>query len=141
MAAEDGRVVATGALLERSLPGAARIRQPSKPLCNKLEAAWRDYLMATLPAGTVIRSQSLKVRLASGAFYKPDFTAWIAGRLTAWECKGPRANKGRQSGILAVKVAADQWPEVRFVLVTRQGGQWATQVVQPGGAEVVANAK
>lgn len=115
--------------------GAKRIKQERGPLLNKLEADWLAVLRAKDPWAP-IRSQSVRLRLANGAWYKPDHycSSWKWGDgacPTAWECKGPRQVKGCAKGLLALKVAAHEWPEIRFVLVWREGGQWRTQTVLP----------
>ena len=107
-----------------------RIRQDDKPLMNKLESSWFDYLTTT---GTVkdLKAQALRFKLANGAWYKADMVGWVAGRMTAWECKGPSCMKNVDRGILTVKIAAHEWPEVDFYLIWRTKGQWNQQKVLP----------
>ena len=107
-----------------------KIRQGDKPP-NKLEAAWFEYLKLAQPNGNV-RAQSIRFRLANGAWYKPDFGAWqIDGRLHCWETKGGKRMKGHAKGMLTIKVAAALWPEVRFFLVWKDESRWQTQEVLP----------
>ena len=110
-----------------------RVRQDKTEVCgpsNKLESDWGRVLAVTNPTAK-IHAQSIRFRLGSGAWYKPDFAAMINGRLTAWECKGPKEMKGIAKGILALKVAASQYPDVLFVLVWRERGEWFTQEILP----------
>ena len=107
-----------------------RIRQDSKPLLNKLEKEWFDILKA---GGNVtnLSAQALRFKLANGAWYKCDIVGWVNGRLTGWECKGPSCVKNVDRGILTVKIAAAQWPEVDFYLVWKERGQFRQQHVLP----------
>jgi len=109
-----------------------RLRQDSKPLMNKLECDWFSYLNAMFGGKEkTLRAQAKRYKLANGAWYKPDITATINGRETAWECKGPKQMKSMARAMLVIKVAAAQWPEVNFVLVWREGGRWFKQEVLP----------
>lgn len=107
-----------------------RIRQDPKPLMNKLEQAWFDHLKMM---GTVrgLSAQSLRFKLANGAWYKSDVIGWIGDKLHAWECKGPSCMKNVDRGILTVKIAAAQWPEVNFTLVWKERGVFKIQRVLP----------
>lgn len=132
-------VIVKGALQEVKV--GRRVRQDTKPLMNKLESEWFEVLKRDYP-GEVIRPQAKRFRLAAGAWYKPDFTAVLEYREpgsvdvrcyseVAWECKGPRQMKGVARGTLAIKAAAGQYPEVRWVLVWKECGQWRQQEVLP----------
>lgn len=110
-------------------PAAKRIRQEKPLIQNKLEAGWFTYLQATLKPGTAIRPKGMRFRLANGAQYVPDFIAFVDGKLTCYECKGPKQCKNVARGILTIKFAATQWPEVDWILVWREGGKWNTQKV------------
>lgn len=119
-------------------PKKLRIRQSEKPLLNKLESEWLELLKAHDPAtgwkgghsgfAFNIRSQAKRYRLGNGIWYKPDFTATVDLRETAWEVKGPHAFRG---GFENLKVAAGLYPEVKWVLCWKDGGQWMTQIVLP----------
>lgn len=126
------------ASLDIIAPAKKRIRQSSKPLMNKLEQDWFNYLSRTLPADIRLRAQAKKYRLANGSWYKPDMTATTLDlgpalwRETAWECKGPKQMKGISRGMLTLKFAASAWPEVRFVLVYKdESGNWKQENVLP----------
>lgn len=110
----------------------ARVRQDSKPLMNKLESDWFEQLKRQPEVQQqTLRAQAKRYKLANGAWYKPDITAYHEGRETAWECKGPKQMKGMARGMLTIKVAAHQWPEVEFRLVWRQAGRWHQQIIKP----------
>lgn len=108
---------------------AKRIRQGEKPP-TKLEADWKRHVEAQNP-DVKFRDQAIRFRLANGAWYKPDLMAWLNCRVVCWETKGPKQMKGVARGILTVKFAAAAWPEVLFILVWREHGQWHQQEVLP----------
>jgi len=116
---------------------AKRIRQDDKPLMNKLEGQWFEILSAQFPNYPRPRAQAKRYKLANGAWYKPDVTASLwpvageAAREAAWECKGPSCMKNVARGLLTVKFAAAQWPEVAFYLVWKDHGEWKQQRVLP----------
>ncbi len=114
-----------------------RIRQSEKPLLNKLEQEWFDILSVQFPNYPRPRAQAKKYKIGNNAWYKPDITISQWPREngpaceTAFECKGPSQMKGVDRGILTIKVAAHQWPDVRFVLVWKDSGRWHQQEVLP----------
>ncbi len=119
----------------RGAPQPKRIRQDPKPLMNKLEAAWLAQLETRFP-GVMIWKQALKWRLGNGIFYKPDFAVFEVESLryempsifTCWEVKGPHAFRG---GFENLKVAASLYPEVKWILVWKDNGEWKEQDVLP----------
>lgn len=119
---------------------AVRIKQDHKPLLNCLEKAWLSRLQVDYPNET-FRCQDRRYKLANGVWYKPDITCQrhldpscdslsMAVKETCWECKG---NKGKNidRGIVMLKLAASQWPEVRWFLVWRNDEGWNEQEVLP----------
>lgn len=110
-----------------------RIRQDrSKP--NKLEREWLDWLRAYNPLEQ-FRFGERRYKLANGTWYKPDVTCqshlWEdtqEHKETAWEVKGTKSWRG---GFEFLKIAAHQWPEVRWVLVWKEDGLWNEQEVLP----------
>lgn len=108
-----------------------RLRQDPKPLMNKLETEYFNYLNARLCHEPTLRPQARRYKLANGAWYKPDITACVNGRETAWECKGPKQMKSMARAMLTIKVAAHNWPEVRWMLVWKEQGRWMEQEVLP----------
>lgn len=106
-----------------------RLRQSSKPLMNKLETQFHNRLMYLYP-GNDFHPQAKRFKLGNGIWFKPDFTA--SGKNfsqeVAWEVKGPHAFRG---GFENLKVAAGLWPEVKWILVWKDGGEWRQQTVLP----------
>lgn len=114
-----------------------RVRQSDKPLMNKLEAEWFSILSAQFPNYPRPRAQAKRYKLANGSWYKADVTAssWPVEmgtpKETAWECKGGKKMKGNAKGMLTIKVAAALWPEVRFILVWKENGNFKQQEILP----------
>ena len=106
-------------------PAGKRLRQQTKPLLNKLETEWLGRLRMMHPDAD-IQSQAIRFRIANGQWYKPDFVVAVGGRWTAWEVKGPKSWRG---GFENLKSAATRWPQVRWVLVWKEGGNWRQQEV------------
>jgi hypothetical protein len=106
--------------------GAIAQRTPSKRKMNKLEAAYDAHLQALHAAGEVLwhRFEPMKLRLASGAYYKPDFGVKLRdGSLEFHETKG----FWREAARVRIKVSAELFP-FRFIAVTRKkGGGWARE--------------
>lgn len=104
---------------------AATARHKNK--MNKLEAAYAQKLELERLAGVWQwwAFNSIKLRLATGAYYTPDFALIDAGgHLIIHETKG----HWREAAKVRIKVAAELYPHFRFVAVTRQrmrqGGAW-----------------
>lgn len=116
---------------------ARRLRQDSKPLLNQLETEWFEVLKDRYSGGYEIHAQAWRVKLAAGAWFKVDFCvfAQVFGgdrQWIAYEVKGPKKGKNVARGILALKCAAHQFPEICFVLVWKDDdGQWQEQIVKP----------
>ena len=105
-----------------------RIRQNTKPLLNNLESEYPEQVRA-YPGFRNVRCQALRFRLANGIWYKPDITCvnmW--SQVIAFEVKGPHAFRG---GFENLKMAADQYREIEWVLVWKEDGQWTSQQVLP----------
>jgi hypothetical protein len=105
-----------------------RIRQSAAPVMNKLESQWLMQL-ERMYQGCRIVPQGMRVKIATGAWYKVDF--FIPARMVAFEVKGPKVMHNQQSRqLLALKVAASQWPEIAWWLVWwEKGGEWKQQRV------------
>ena len=104
---------------------AKRIRQDTKPLLNKLETEWGNILKRTHPN---VRPQAIKFRLANGTTYCPDFVDLTSRPVTCWEVKGKHA---WDDSLVKLKFAASTWPEITWMLVWRENGQWRQQEVLP----------
>lgn len=105
-----------------ALPTERRVRQSRQKL-NKLELAYQDMLRVEFRGETVL-AQSVRLWLANGDWYKPDF--YVPTRQLYIEVKGPRAFRG---GFEFLKVAAAQHPWATFRLVWKKNGEWLTQTI------------
>jgi hypothetical protein len=111
---------------------AQRIRQ-NEPKIRPWEREWADRLLASGNWSNV-KLQSIRVRLAHGAWFKPDVSSvenGCLGDLHCWEIKGGAKMKGVAKGILALKVAAAQYPEIAWHLCWKEHGEWKEQRVLP----------
>lgn len=109
-----------------------RIRQDTKPLMNKLEREWFGIINAQFPNYPRPRAQAITLKLANGVRYTPDFFAFLwpvdaqPSSPTAWELKGKHV---WDDAIVKLKVAATTFPEIRFLLVWKDHGDWHQQPV------------
>jgi phenylalanyl-tRNA synthetase alpha subunit len=122
----DGKVVAICTAVVGK-----RIKQ-GEPKLRKWEQEWKERLEAS-GEWTHVKAQSLRVRLASGAWYKGDISAVrrADNRVCVFEVKGGEKMKGVAKGILALKVAASLYQEFEWTLVWKDSGQWNQQKVLP----------
>lgn len=98
-----------------------------KQKMNKLEAAYAQRIELERLAGVWQwwAFNQIKLRLATGAYYTPDFALIDpGGHLMIHETKG----HWREAAKVRIKVAAELYPHFKFVAVTRQrlraGGDW-----------------
>ena len=94
---------------------------------NKLEGSYAQRLELERVAGIWQwwAFEPLKLRLAAGAWYTPDFAMLDpGGHLVIHETKG----HWREAAMVRIKVAAELYPFFRFIAVTKQrkrdGGAW-----------------
>ena len=95
---------------------------------NGLERAYAQHLDLRRTAGEVewYAYEWIKLRLADGAFYTPDFAVKLAtGEFQIVECKGTH---WREAAKVRIKVAADRYP-FTFLVVTKDGEGWRYQSV------------
>ena len=106
-----------------------RIRQSAKPLMNKLE---QEYFERLKRIYAIIIPQSMRFMLGNGIWYKPDFIAWPLGAgssgMIAFEVKGEHAFRG---GFENLKVAANKYQNIMWVLVWKENNQWLQQTILP----------
>jgi len=96
---------------------------------NKTEAAYAAHLEMQRRAGAVqwFRFEGVKLRLADGTFYSPDFAVMAAdGVMEMHEVKGHWQDDAR----VKIKVAADQYP-FRFRAVKKDRGGWSVEHFGP----------
>ncbi len=110
--------------------GKQTIRQKQGPALNKTEAAFLDELRAVHPPRETL-VQAVTLAIANGCRYTPDFFQPPAAkeRARAFEVKGFM----RDDAAVKLKVAARQFPWIRFFLVSRKGraSRWQVQEVLP----------
>jgi hypothetical protein len=125
------------ALIERCKHGhpksGKRIKQRGRQP-TKIELEWHRILMAQYPNFPRPRSQAITFVLANGVRYSPDEFAvsWPQetgpSLPTCWEVKGKWVDG---DAFVKLKMAAHEWPEVRWILVWKEDGQWKQQIVLP----------
>lgn len=94
---------------------------------NKLERSWLRQLRLTHPEEN-IGVQSFTMKLGDDCRYTPDFWTLDAnGQIHFWECKGFM----RDDALVKIKAAARKYRLFRFVLVTKEKGQWVEKPINP----------
>lgn len=93
---------------------------------NKWEAQYLDLLLAD-PSTKWLGVQSLQFKLGYRTTYTPDFIVVRNGGIEAHEVKGFM----RDDAAVKIKTAARSFRWIKFVLVTRAGGQWQLNDVPP----------
>ena len=97
---------------------------------NRLETRYSKVLEFRRLEGSVElwRFERFKLRLGRGAWYTVDF--WVVlsdGQVECHEVKGFQ----REAAMVRIKTAADLYPELRFLLVKRERGEWRTREILP----------
>jgi len=97
---------------------------------NKTEAAYDERLRYQLLAGDILwyKFGGFRVRLADGAYYKPDFAVLTKdGFLECHEVKG----FWREAARVRIKTAAEMYP-FKFIAVKalpkKAGGGWEVEI-------------
>jgi hypothetical protein len=107
---------------EVNKPTGCRIVNIAKPRgMNKWETQYAEFLTLQRAAGVIqwFAFEWIKLRLASGAYFKPDFAVVKEGQLSFHEVKG----FFREAARVRIKVAAEHFP-FPFYAVTKKGGVW-----------------
>lgn len=97
--------------------------QPRPLYKSGWEAERAEYWELQRRAGTIRtwRYEPLRLRLAEGAWFKPDFLVeWIDDAIMLEEIKG----QWREAALVRFKVARDMYPMFLLRAVTKRGGQW-----------------
>ena len=103
----------------------AKARRHVPGVMNKLEAAWAVELDGS---GDAWEFERVTLKLAPDTRYTPDFLViGPAGDVQFHEVKGFMRDDAR----VKLKVAADRFPWFRFHLVTRTGGAWQVEEIEP----------
>lgn len=102
---------------------------------NKLERAFWERLRGRDEGKDILRTyrEPLSLRLAGRTTYKPDFVSVITdlerSNVVCWEIKGFM----RDDAAVKIKVAAELYPWMNFVLVTRTKQKWECRHVTSCG--------
>jgi len=111
-------------------PGSPVVGVQMKPIerpngMNKSEASWAKQLELEKRAGIVkdYLFEAVKLRLADKTFYTPDFFVVYPDRFECHEVKGFWRDDAR----VKIKVAASQYPWMRFKAVQWKGGKLVTE--------------
>jgi hypothetical protein len=120
-------VGASKATLRPDSAQAAAIPEKRRGRMNKLEERYlREVLAPQAMAGAIdgYWYEGVKLRLATGAWYTPDFmTVDKRGRIQLIEVKG----FWREASRVRIKVAAEMYQLFTFRAVRRVGGVWETE--------------
>jgi hypothetical protein len=115
------------------------IRRDTRCEMNKLEAEYAQLLQLRFKAGEILwyRFESWRFRLGNNAFYKPDFNVMLPDRtIEIHEVKG----HWEHDALLRIKMAAEQFPFIRFIAVTKQskkeGDGWNYRHFEPFHTEL-----
>lgn len=107
------------------------IRQSSKGLNKTEERFKQEFLEWWLAIGAldeIGEHESIRLKLANGLTYKPDFPTWKGDRLIFYEVKGERT---WEDALKSLKVAAHQYRRCDFYLYKYIKGAWTWQKVLP----------
>lgn len=111
----------------RSAAGVVVTRPKKRRGMNKTETAYSERLQRRVQSGEIIwfGFECIRLRLADGAWFKPDFTVIPAqGPIEFHEVKG----FWREAARVRIKVAAERYQWAKFVAVqkekARDGGGW-----------------
>jgi len=129
-------------LSDRPACPSRRIQQHSKSKLTQLEQQALEWLKRGYQTDYYLRPHAIRFELANGCLYTPDIigqptpylpepTQYTTERkMRAWEVKGKQA---WDDSIVKLKVAAREWPSIRFTLIWREGkhGPWLEQEVLP----------
>lgn len=120
-----------GSSLAPQIAADKRIRQKTAPKLNKLESEYSSILRPKYPETSVIFEQAVKLRLANGLTYTPDFVVTgEAHPVSVYEVKGPHAFDG---ALDKLKMAASVYRHWFFWLVWKDAAskEWKIQRVLP----------
>ena len=108
---------------EPSIPFKPTHTMPRTDGMNKLESRYaREVLDIRQMAGEILswKYEAIKLRLAKRTYYTPDFMVFTLAGLEIHETKGHWEDDAR----VKIKVAAEMFPEFKFVAVQHKKGIW-----------------
>ena len=96
---------------------------------NKLELAFAYHLEGRKLRGEIDEwyCNSIRFKLASGAWYKPDFLVVQDRKIVLYETKG----FWREAARVRIKVATSLYPWFKFTAVQKVGGQFQYEEFKP----------
>ncbi len=96
---------------------------------NRLESRFAAELAAWKATGQIEwwGYEVLKLRLAKGAWYKPDFLVQFKQGFVLYETKGFM----REAANVRIKVAAETYRFFKFIVVRLVKGQWHYTEIEP----------
>jgi hypothetical protein len=95
---------------------------------NKLEAKYAEHLRSLQLTGVIysFRYERHNLKLADKTYFKPDFEVMLSdGTIEFHEVKGFM----QEDANVKIKVAADQFPEFTFKLVTYSKAGWSIKII------------
>ena len=103
-----------------------RIHQHTPGEMNRMEKAFAGELDLWKIAGEIQEYQfeSVKLKLAKGCYYTPDFLV-VKDHIYFYEVKGFM----RDDAAVKLKIAARLFPWAQFILVTQDGSGWKFQSI------------
>lgn len=108
--------------------------RPWHPYRSKWEWQYARRLVWERDVGMIrdFQYEPDRLEIGVGAFYTPDFGVdLIDGGREMREVKGYK----REAAMVRLKVAAQRYSHLRFVLVTKKAGQWVhTPITRAAGA-------
>jgi hypothetical protein len=100
---------------------------------SPLEASFADELVVWKHKGLIDdwRHHPIKVSLAAGCWYTPDFSALhtATGHYALYEVKGSWKQKGGRDSRTRLKIAASLYPQWMWYGVTRPNDDWAIETI------------
>lgn len=124
-------IAALASLAEQSATAKQIIRQSRKELTKPERLLLSDFLKPMLAGGEIDEigeHESIRLKLANGLTYKPDWPTWKGDKLTFYEAKGEQI---WEDALKSLKVAAHQYKRFRFYLYKYTKGVWTWQEVLP----------
>ena len=114
------------AAIAKSSGVASAPKRTRRGVMNRTEAAYAAELAIRKAAGEVLDFgfELLKLRLADGAWYTPDFVVFLPTSPAAIELHEVKGFE-REAAMLRLKVAASLYPHFRFCLVKRVDAGWS----------------
>lgn len=108
-------------------------RSPKKGELTNVEQFWKRHLEHLVSLGEVQKFgvQDHKLRLADLTYYTPDFSVLLAdGQLEFHETKGSWKAPHQDDSRVKIKVAAETFPQYKFVAYEIQGGKNSLKVTK-----------